>query len=88
MNDFIMAAIPWILMGISIAGYAVYGAKKKKERENDTEGIRECYIAEGLYLGMTLGLGIGYLVGQIHWGIGIGMVIGVIIGFIVPKKAK
>lgn len=88
MNDTMMSVIPWILMGVCIVAYMVYGKKRRSDIENNVQRKRECYIAEGLYLGMTLGLGFGYLAGQIHWGIGIGMVIGVVLGFIIPKKEK
>ncbi|MEE1087036.1 MAG: hypothetical protein U0L05_07745 [Schaedlerella sp.] len=83
--------VPWILMAVCIVIYEIYVTKKKSERKKKKESnepIRECYITEGLYLGMTLGLGFGYLAGLTMWGIGGGMVVGLVLGLIVPKKKK
>lgn len=80
--------IPWILMGISFGLYQLYVAWKKSAMKKNEGPVRECYITEGLYLGMTVGFGLGYLAGVALWAVGIGMMIGVTVGFLIPKKKK
>ena len=51
MKEFVLAALPWVMMGIELAILAVnYGKEKQKE------GKRGAQIATGAALGLLLGV--------------------------------
>lgn len=76
MKDFILAALPFVIMGISVAIIIVNSNKNK-----------EAYISEGMCLGMSFGLLLGTSFGNEHTGLflSLGMLIGEAIGSFIKK---
>lgn len=76
MREFILAALPFIIIGLSIAIIMVNDKKNK-----------ESYICEGMCLGMSLGLLIGNSFSNQYLGmyISLGMLIGETIGSYINK---
>lgn len=85
MKDFVLAALPFLIIGISIAIIIVNSnkAKGKKSEENT-------YIGEGMCLGMSLGILLGQTFAKEHLGIFLssGMLVGEAIGSSIKKKEK
>lgn len=80
--DFLLAALPWICMGLLLALFFVKSDRKKKDnKKNDN------YSTEGLALGMCFGTAIGTSLGN-NTGIGLtlGMLAGFVIGSCIEKK--
>ena len=77
MKEFIFAALPFIVIGISIIIIMVN--KKNKGKES--------YISEGMCLGMSFGLLVGTLFSNKYLGmsISLGMLIGETIGSYIKK---
>lgn len=79
--DFVIAALPWVVMGLFLA-FAVVILRKRKNGEKE-----ENYSAEGMCLGMCLGTAIGSFLGNnIGLGISMGMLLGMAVGAVVKKK--
>lgn len=82
MIDFIVAAIPWIAFGLSIA---IILANTKIKNNNN-------HVITGMSLGMCFGLVIGSLTVDSHgpidlaYGMSIGMFIGILLGLLFKKK--
>lgn len=76
MKDFILAAIPFIIIGISVAIIIVNNNKSK-----------ESYICEGMCIGMSFGLLLGTSFSNEHLGmfLSMGMLIGEAIGSYIKK---
>ena len=80
MKDFIMAALPWICIGIAVALVAAnHGAKKKSNADGEEFSN---YMTEGMCLGMCVGTTLG---GN---GLVYGMLAGLIIGMCIKKEIK
>lgn len=77
MKEFLMAALPWICMGIVIALFAVNHNIIKKEKNNGKEYGN--YMTEGMCLGMCVGTALG---GN---GLIYGMLVGLLIGMFIKK---
>ena len=79
--DFILTALPFVIVGISIAIIVVNCNKENKKLEKGT------YISEGMCIGMSIGLLLGNLYDDGHLGIflGLGMLIGEAIGSGIKK---
>ena len=60
--DFLRAALPWSVVGLTLAVFFAKNAGKKKEKENT-----ENYGAEGMSLGMCFGT--AFLMKVFHQGI-------------------
>lgn len=73
MNDFVMAALPWVCIGLSLALTAVRFAEGKRD-------IQESYLLECLCLGICLGVMGG---GR---GMCYGMLLGTGLGMLLPKS--
>ena len=78
MKDFILAALPFIIIGISVAVIIVNNNKNKN---------KESYISEGMCLGMSFGLLLGSSFAIEHLGIflSLGMLVGEAIGSYIKK---
>ena len=77
MKEFMMAALPWICIGIAIALFAVnHGATKKAK---DSEKEYGNYMTEGMCLGMCVGTAFG---GN---GLIYGMLLGLVVGMLIKK---
>ena len=81
MKDFILASLPWVICGISIAIIVVNCNKEK-----DKNLSKKTYLSEGMCLGMCFGVLLGSLYSK-HLGIflGLGMLIGEAIGTFIKK---
>ena len=77
MNEFLMAALPWICIGIAIALFAANHAAVKKAKDSDEEFGN--YMTEGMCLGMCVGTALG---GN---GLIYGMLLGLVVGMLIKK---
>lgn len=77
MKDFILAALPWVCMGLSVALCAAHFFGRGK-----TEDRAQNYMIEGMLVGMVLSLSFGaeYLA--------YGMLLGVLVGMYIKKEAR
>ena len=81
--DFLRAALPWIVVGLTLAVFFAKNAGKKKKKENTDN-----YGAEGMSLGMCFGTAIGASLHNIGLGISLGMLIGLAIGTCIEKEER
>ena len=79
--DFIMAALPWIAMGLLLAIFCARSASGKRKSDEKNEN----YGTEGMCLGMCLGTAIGTALDNTGIGISLGMLIGLAIGTCMKK---
>lgn len=81
MKEFIMAALPWVVISLCIAVLAVRTGRKESKK-------KETYIGEGMCIGMCLGVSLKSMIGFDDLGTAmcIGMLIGEVIGMMIPKK--
>ena len=81
-TDFLLAALPWISIGLLLA---IFFAQSTRRKKNGKE--KENYGTEGLALGMCFGTAIGTSLGN-NTGIGLtlGMLAGFMIGLCIEKK--
>lgn len=90
MKDFISAALPWIVLGITVA-IAVVNIKGDKARKEDREKIGN-YMSVGMSIGMCFGIIIGLAFDEIlggnglTYGIGLGMLGGMVVGKRVGRR--
>ena len=75
-KEFVLAALPWIVMSLALAVCAVNMVKKKKGKT---------YFEEGLVLGMSVGVVI-WLVFKVNYGLSLGMLVGMAVGSMRKKK--
>ncbi|MDO4813211.1 MAG: hypothetical protein Q3995_06835 [Eubacteriales bacterium] len=80
--DFLLAALPWICMGLLLAIFFAQNIRKEKDSKK-----KENYGTEGMALGMCFGVAIGTSLGN-NTGIGLslGMLAGLVIGSCIEKK--
>lgn len=77
MIDFIMSALPFVIIGVCIA-VIVVGYKGKKE---------ENYLLEGMCFGMCLGITLSTALKlDMGMGVSLGMLIGEAVGIFIKKK--
>ena len=82
--DFLLAALPWIAVGLLLAVFFARGARKKKKEEQ----TGDCGT-EGMCIGMCLGTAIGTSLGNnISIGISLGMLIGLAVGTCIKKEER
>ena len=80
--DFVMAALPWLSMGLMLAIFAVRENSRKNNHEKEDN-----YGSEGMALGMCFGTAIASAMKQdIGLGISIGMLLGLAVGTSMKKK--
>ena len=80
MKDFMMAALPWICIGIAIALFAANHGAAKKAKDSDKEYGN--YMTEGMCLGMCVGTALG---GN---GLIYGMLGGLVVGMLIKKEKE
>ncbi|MBR3962325.1 MAG: hypothetical protein IKK14_02235 [Oscillospiraceae bacterium] len=87
MGEFIKSALPFILIGLSLAIFALGFHKKHREKSREDEWD---FSSIGPILGVAVGIAIGTASESIGaaLGAGIGMFIGTIIEFISANKKK
>lgn len=73
--DFIRAALPWVLIGLSVAVLLAKNGDKKTED----------YGTEGMCLGICFGVALG---GNMGIGMSLGMLIGLTVGSFIRKEGK
>lgn len=86
MKDFVMAALPWVLFGLTIAFYAAINSfakelqKSGKLSEITVEKMKSS-MSKNMCVGMVLGFCIG-LNGKVSilLGIGVGLLVGLFLG--------
>lgn len=80
MLDFVMAALPWVCLGLSIALWAAPWHHTQPDTNGHT--TTEDHRTEGLCLGACFGLlfGVNY--------ISYGMLAGTVVGMLLPKAKK
>lgn len=78
---FLLAALPWITLGIVIAAVVVINSKNRlKEKAEDN------YASEGMAIGMCMGVALGStFFDNTGIGISLGMLIGLMIGSTIKK---
>ena len=80
MKEFMMAALPWICIGIAIALFAANHGAAKKAKGSDKEYGN--YMTEGMCLGMCVGTALG---GN---GLVYGMLAGLVVGIFIKKEKE
>ena len=81
MRDFIMAALPLVVVGIALAVFFTGRAGKKKKQEKESG-----YEAERMSLGMCFGAAVGAIFPEyIGVTLSVGMLIGLLVGMCVKK---
>lgn len=82
MKDFILAALPYVIIGLCLAIIITNLNKSKKGKKN-----RQTYCSEGMSIGMCFGVALST---SLHFNIGLGlslgMLIGETIGLLIEKK--
>lgn len=80
MKDFILAALPFVIIGVCVAIIvAHYKTKDAHKKEN--------YLVEGMCVGMCLGLAVSAALHiNIGLGIGLGMLVGETAGIFIKKE--
>ena len=87
MKDFISAALPWIIVGITLAILFVsLNANKKKSKDSDE--YVENYGTLGMLIGMSIGSAIGHFFKDTSIGMSTGMLFGLSIGMCVKKQKE
>lgn len=80
MKDFILAALPWLAIGLCLAIFFARNAKNDKKTADN-------YGSEGMSIGMCIGVALGTLFdGGVGIGISAGMLLGLCIGSGIPKN--
>lgn len=92
MNDFIMAALPWICIGVVLAIFMVTASNKVNNKTQDdytkdSQRKDDNYMLIGMCLGMCIGCALS-ITGIIStsYGISFGMLIGMAIGSTIKKQ--
>ena len=80
MRDFIMAAVPLVVVGIALAVFFTGRAGKKKKQEKESG-----YEAERMSLGMCFGAAVGAIFPEY---IGVTLSVGMLIGLLVVMCVK
>ena len=81
MRDFIMAAVPLVVVGIALAVFFTGRTGKKKKQEKESG-----YEAERMSLGMCFGAAVGAIFPEyIGVTLSVGMLIGLLVGMYVKK---
>lgn len=98
MTDFLLAALPWVLIGIAIAIIAANIGRKKKKlnakgQENPDEAdshnidYKENYMSQEMCLGMCIGTVLSSTgIVPLSYGISFGMLIGMVVGICIKKR--
>jgi len=96
MTDFLLAALPWVLIGIAVAVIAAsFGSKKRKSNTKEQENLdeansnvddKEDYMSVGMCLGMCIGTVFSSTgIVPLSYGISFGMLIGTVGGMCIEK---
>lgn len=87
MKGFILAALPWIIVGLCVAVLAVHASRKRSKGKDGEK--KENFMVEGMCIGMCVGMcceaNLGFTPGT---GMCVGMLVGEVIGMMIPKEKK
>ena len=88
MLEFIKSALPFILIGVSLALFAAGYHKNHKNKDEAKDGEKWDFSAMGPLFGVAIGIAIGTASESIGaaLGAGIGMFIGTLIEFFISKN--
>lgn len=101
MKDFIYAALPWIIMGLTIAALSVNFSKRNSTKNKDNVdkcNKKEAYdnkqndetnnnMATGMCIGMCLGIALSTTgLFSMAYGTSFGMLIGMVVGMFIKRK--
>lgn len=97
MTEFLLAALPWIAIGLSLAIVTVNYSRTKKaanEVQDPTEAPsaqdadkQDSYLSIGMSLGMCFGVALGSAgIVPLSYGISFGMLVGMAAGMLIKKK--
>ena len=93
MLHFISTALPWVIIGISVAlivansGKSKNVASKKTKHYEVNSGHKDDYLSIGICVGMCCGVVLGTTgIISLEYGISFGMLIGVVVGMLIKKK--
>lgn len=86
MKDFILAALPWVAVGIAIAVACVDSAKKKDPE--DSEEKKGANLTDGVCYGLCFGVAMGTALDNMGLGIALGMALGLLLGSLFFGKGK
>lgn len=88
MKEFILAALPWIIIALCVAVLAVQISRKRSKGKDGEK--KENYMAEGMCVGMCLGVSLQVAIGFDNLGVAlcIGMLVGEVIGMMIPKEKQ
>ena len=91
-KDFIMAALPWVVLGLAVAvcltAASVLG-KKNKERAAEGREEVQTYESQGIAIGLCMGPALGLLLfHNIALGMGPALLFGYAIGASIEKKEE
>ncbi len=78
MKDFIVAALPFVVMGICLA---IFFANRKKIKE-------KTFMPFGMCIGLAIGISIGTAEGHTGLGATTGMLVGMVIGLLVKDNGE
>ena len=79
MKEFILAALPFVIIGICLAVMCV---NHQKNKESDNAGN---YLTEGMCLGMCMGISAAT---SLHFNLGLGISLGVLAGETIGMMKK
>ena len=80
MKDFVLAALPWVAIGLCLAIFFVRSSEKEKKKN-------ENYGTEGMSVGMCIGVALSTCIdGGVGVGISVGMLLGLGVGMCIPKN--
>ena len=85
MPEFIKEVLPFVLIGISLALFAVSYSKKHKDKESGNDWD---FASMGLIFGVAIGIAVGTVKENIGaaLGAGIGMFIGTVIEYLINRN--
>lgn len=90
MKDFLLAALPWIAIGISLALVFANYSKNRKNKASDADEDQKQpdgnYMTEGVCFGMCAGVVLsttGFV--ELGLGISLGMLLGIAVGMHIKK---
>ncbi len=94
MRDFIMAALPWVCMGLGVAvSLAVLNEDKTKAEAAGEDKAAAAQRSRGLVKGICIGECIGIAASSalqvsMAYGIGLGMLVGVLLGKLINGRKQ
>lgn len=84
-KDFLCAAFPWVVIGLSAALFAVYAAREKNAENKEDRNAKQ--MAIGICVGLLAGIGAGAVgIVSMALGVSMGMLLGLTAGLCFGTK--